>query len=65
MSAPQPAVSAEHDPVLAAFENAPLDPNALTPGEVAELDRRIAKASCGGRSSDEVLAEIEERAMRS
>lgn len=61
MSAPKPAVAAEHDTVLAAFEKAPLDPDALTPEEAAELDARMAKAAGRGRGSAEVLAEIAER----
>lgn len=61
MSAPKPAASAEQDPVLAAFENAPLDPDALTPEQAAELDARMAKVSGRGRGSAEVLAEIAER----
>lgn len=61
MSVRRPKVSAERDPVLAAFENAPLDPDALTPEEAAELDARMAKPPGRGRSSEEVLAEIAER----
>lgn len=71
MSAPNPARAAEHDPVLAAFENAPLDPDALTPEEAEALDAQIAAAeerTAGGehvaRSSADVTAEIAARAKR-
>lgn len=64
MSAPKPAVSEERTPVVAAFENAPLDPDVLTSEEAAELDARMAKGSGRGRSSDEVLAEIAGRSKR-
>jgi len=66
MSDPKSAVAAavEQDPVLAALESAPLDSDALTPAEAEELSSRMAKGHGRGRSSDEVLAEIEERSKR-
>jgi hypothetical protein len=71
MSASKPAIAAEHDPVFAAFENAPLDPDALTPDEAEALDaqmaageERMARGERTFRSSAEVTAEISARAKR-
>jgi hypothetical protein len=65
MSAPKPAATNLDDPVLAAFENAPVDQNAVTPEEAAALDARMMRGHEGrGRSSEEVLAAIAERAKR-
>jgi hypothetical protein len=64
MSVPKPAPAIEHDPVLAALENAPLDPDCLTPDEAAELDARMARGAGRGRTAEEVLAELAARAKR-
>ncbi|MBX3191543.1 MAG: hypothetical protein KF819_31395 [Labilithrix sp.] len=61
MSAPTPIAATEHDPVLAAFESAPVDQSALTPEQAAELEVRMATGASRGRGSDEVLAAIEAR----
>jgi hypothetical protein len=62
----------EDDPVLRAFDNAPEDPNALTPEEMAamseafaDFDARVARGEkIVGKTTAEVLAEIAERAKR-
>ena len=62
MSAPKPAATQDLDPVLAAFENASHDADALTDGEVAELEARMARGTGVGRSSIDVLEALAERA---
>ena len=62
MSAPKPAAAHEHDPVLAAFENAPHAADALTDEEAAELEARMARGTGRGRSSTEVLEALAEQA---
>ena len=62
MSAPKPAATHEHDPVLAAFENAPHAADALTDEEAAELEARMSRGTGRGRSSTEVLEALAERA---
>ena len=71
MSAPKPAAAIDHDPAIAAIENAPLDPNALTADEAEALDAQIAasrdRAARGERlprTSAEVTTEISKRAKR-
>lgn len=60
----KPGAALDHDPVLAAFENAPLDNEMLIDEEKAELGGRIAKAQAEGwqgTSSEEVLARLRAR----
>ena len=71
MSASKPAPSIVLDPVLAAFDNAPLDSEALTFEEAAALDAQIAAAEARmaqgeriARSGEEVVSDIAVRAQR-
>jgi hypothetical protein len=64
MSVPKPASAVERDPVLAAFEDAPLDVDALTLEEAAEFEARMARGSGRGRSSEAVLTELTENPKR-
>lgn len=66
-----PKAASGEDKVLAAFDAAPLDQNALTSDEAADLDAQIAAAEASiaagetpFRSSAEVRAEIAERLQR-
>jgi hypothetical protein len=71
MTAPKRALPVEADPVVAAFENAPLDPDALTADEAHALDDQLAKAEESGGGADlpyrrasDVTAEIASRSSR-
>lgn len=63
--------AADEDAIIAAIDNAPLDADALTAEEAAALDAQIAegrermtRGEQPFRTSDEVAAEIAERAKR-
>lgn len=69
MSAPKPASTSvadpvldDEDPVLRSIEGAPLDPDALTDDEKAELDARFARAAGTTFTTAEVLERIADRA---
>ncbi len=52
----------EDDPIVRSIENAPLDAEALTAEEAAELDARLARPLGSSFSTADVLARIAERA---
>jgi len=69
MSEPSSTVPAEHDPVIAAFDAAPVDAEALSPDEARALDaqmaaaaQRLANGEAVLRESADVTAQIAARA---
>jgi len=52
----------EDDPIVRSIENAPLDAEALTAEEAAELDARLTRPLGAGFSTAEILARTAERA---
>ncbi len=67
MSKPSSAATIEVDPLFAAFDAAPLDPDALTADEAEALDRQVGAAEASSpkpRSTAEVAAEIAAHASR-
>ncbi len=62
MSSPARPPGDDDDPVIAAIENAPLDPNVLSAEELEEFERLVAAGPGETKTTSEVLAEIAERA---
>lgn len=68
MSKPSSAATIEVDPLFAAFDAAPLDPDALTDDEAKAVDGQLSATEAASptmpRSGAEVTAGIAARAIR-